>query len=103
VERGKTPVLTAEETRELLDPIDTDSIGGLRDRALIGVLVYSFARIGAALTTKVEDYFPEGKRWKLRLQEKGRGTCRGGPRHARRMSRGIPRRRRHPRREKGTR
>ena len=37
----------------------------------IGVLVYSFARIGAAFTMKVDDYFPKGKRWKLRLHEKG--------------------------------
>ncbi len=71
VKRGKTPVLTREETRELLDSIESDTIRGLRDRALIGVLVYSFARIGAALSLKVDDYFPEGKRWKLRLHEKG--------------------------------
>ena len=71
IKRGKTPVLTAEETRELLDSITTDTLAGLRDRALIGALVYSFARIGAALAMKVEDYFPEGKRWKLRLHEKG--------------------------------
>lgn len=71
IKRGKTPVLTREETRELLDSIETNSVIGLRDRALIGTLVYSFARIGAALTMKVEDYFPEGKRWKLRLHEKG--------------------------------
>lgn len=71
VKRGKTPVLTAEETRVLLDAIPTDTISGLRDRALIGLLVFSFARIGAALAMKVEDYYPEGKRWKLRLHEKG--------------------------------
>ena len=44
VKTGKTPVLTAEETRELLDTIDTDTLVGLRDRALIGLMVYSFAR-----------------------------------------------------------
>jgi integrase len=71
IKRGKTPVLTAEETRQLLDAIRTDTIAGLRDRALIGTLVYSFARIGAALAMKIEDYYPEGKRWKLRLHEKG--------------------------------
>ena len=43
VRKGKTPVLTAEETRQLLDAIDTRTIVGLRDRALIGVMVYSFA------------------------------------------------------------
>lgn len=71
VRRGKTPVLTAGETRELLDSIDTGSLAGLRDRALIGLLVYSFARIGAALGMKIEDYYPQGKRWWLRLHEKG--------------------------------
>ena len=60
VKRGKTPVLTREETRELLDSIESDTIRGLRDRALIGVLVYSFARIGAALAMTIDDYFSEG-------------------------------------------
>src|SRR4051794_7896967 len=50
-------------------PVDT--VIGLRDRALIGVLIYSFARISAALGMRVEDYFPQGKRWWLRLHEKG--------------------------------
>ena len=71
IKRGKTPALTAEETRQLLDAIRTDTIAGLRDRALIGTMVYSFARIGAALAMKVQDYYPEGKRWRLRLHEKG--------------------------------
>lgn len=71
VKRGKTPILTREETRALLDSIDTNTIVGLRDRALIGVLVFSFARIGAAAAMKVEDYYPQGKRWWLRLHEKG--------------------------------
>ena len=44
---------------------------GLRDRALIGLLVYSFARIGAALAMKVEDYYPQGRRMWVRLHEKG--------------------------------
>lgn len=71
VHRGKTPILSRDETRTLLDSIDADTLVGLRDRALIGVLVFSFARIGAALTMKVEDYYPQGKRWWLRLHEKG--------------------------------
>lgn len=71
VKKGKTPILTAEETRELLDSIDTSTLIGLRDRALIAAMVYSFARIGAALRMNVEDYYPQGKRWWLRLHEKG--------------------------------
>jgi len=71
VKKGKTPVLTAEECRQLLDSIDTTTIGGLRDRALIGVLVFSFARIGAVVGMSVEDYYQNGKRWWFRLHEKG--------------------------------
>ena len=68
---GKTPILTADETRQLFDSIPTDSLKGLRDRALIAVMVYSFARVGAAVSMKVKDYYPEGKRWWVRLHEKG--------------------------------
>ncbi|MEW6367366.1 MAG: tyrosine-type recombinase/integrase [Acidobacteriota bacterium] len=71
VKRGRTPVLTVEEARNLLDSIDTGSVVAPRDKALISLLVYSFARIGAALTMKVEDYYPQGKRWWFRLHEKG--------------------------------
>ena len=48
VKKGKTPVLSAEEARELLDSIDTGTPCGLRDRALIALMVYTFARVGAA-------------------------------------------------------
>ena len=49
VRRGKTPVLDPAEARQLIDAIDATTVIGLRDRALIGLMVYSFARIGAAL------------------------------------------------------
>lgn len=71
VRTGKTPVLSAEEARALLDAVDTRSVIGLRDRALIGVMVYGFARISAALAMRVADYYTQGKRSFLRLQEKG--------------------------------
>lgn len=71
VRRGKTPVLTADQARKLLDSIDTSTIVGLRDRALIAVMVYSFARVGAVASMHVEDYFQSGKRWWVRLHEKG--------------------------------
>ena len=44
VRRGKTPVLKADQARALLDSIKTDSIIGLRDRAIIGLMCYTFAR-----------------------------------------------------------
>lgn len=71
VKRGKTPVLSPEEARQLLDSIHLTRPVGLRDRALIGLMVYSFARVSAAVAMRLEDYYPEGKRWWLRLHEKG--------------------------------
>jgi site-specific recombinase XerD len=71
VKKGKTPVLTAEEARALLDAIPTDTLTGLRDRALIGVMVYTFARVNAVIGMKVKDYFTQGRRGWVRLHEKG--------------------------------
>ena len=71
VKRGKTTVLTAEQARQLLDSIDTSTLVGLRDRALISVMCFSFARISAVVAMRVEDYYPQGKRWWVRLDEKG--------------------------------
>jgi len=71
VKTGKTPVLIKDEMRELLKSIDTAHVVGLRDRALIALMAYSFARVGAAVAMKVEDYFPKSKRWWVRLHEKG--------------------------------
>jgi len=71
VKKGKTPVLTAEEARALIDSIDITTPKGLRDRALIGLMVYTFARVGAALKMKVEDVYVQGRRTWVRLHEKG--------------------------------
>jgi integrase/recombinase XerD len=71
VKKGKTPVLAPEEARQLLDSIDITTPVGLRDRALIGLMVYSFARIGAALSMKVEDVYTQNRRLWVRLNEKG--------------------------------
>jgi integrase/recombinase XerD len=91
VKQGKTPVLTADEAKDLLASIipekkkndgssQTDdqeeeesqpTIAQLRDRALIAVMVFSFARVSAALAMKVEDYYTEGRRAWFRLHEKG--------------------------------
>jgi site-specific recombinase XerC len=72
----QTPVLDPEEARALLDSIDVSTHVGLRDRALIGLMVYSFVRIGAALSMAVEDVFTQNRRLWVRLREKG------GKRHA---------------------
>ena len=87
VRKGKTSVLTAEEARELFDSIPVmrntggrrkgeaqspkSSLVGLRDRALIAMMVYSFARINVVLEMQVRDYFVQGRRGWVRLHEKG--------------------------------
>ena len=71
VKTGKTTVLTGEQARELLDSIDISTVVGLRDRALISVMTFAFARVGAVVAMRVEDYYPNGKRWWVRLHEKG--------------------------------
>jgi site-specific recombinase XerC len=76
VTSGQTPVLDPAEARTLLDSIVVTTQSGLRDRALIGLMVYSFARIGAALGMAVEDVYTQNRRLWVRLREKG------GKRHA---------------------
>jgi integrase len=84
VKKGKTPVLNADEARELIDSIEITKtvtlagvrmerpdITGLRDSALIAVMVYTFARVNAVLQMQVRDYFVQGRRGWVRLHEKG--------------------------------
>ncbi|WP_288132418.1 tyrosine-type recombinase/integrase [Accumulibacter sp.] len=71
VKKGKTPVLGADEARALLDSIDISTPIGRRDRALIALMVYTFARVGAALKMKAEDVYVQGRRTWVRLHEKG--------------------------------
>ena len=71
VTKGATPVLSPAEARKLLQSIDTGSLAGLRDRALLSVMLYSFARVSAVLGMRRQDYFGQGSRAWLRLHEKG--------------------------------
>ncbi|MDB6061773.1 MAG: int [Verrucomicrobiaceae bacterium] len=71
VKKGKTPVLTADEARALLNVIDTRTIVGLRDRALISLMIFTFARVGAAIQMRIEDVYMQGRRTWVRLHEKG--------------------------------
>lgn len=69
--RGKTPVLHPDEMRALLESIGTSRLIDLRDRALIALMAYTFARVGAAVSMTAADYFVQGRRGWVRLQEKG--------------------------------
>jgi site-specific recombinase XerD len=70
VSKGSTAVISSAEARELLDSMDTNTVVGLRDRALVAVMAFTFARVSAVVGLKVEDYYPQKKRWWLRLREK---------------------------------
>ena len=69
--KGKTPILLPEDARALIKSIPDDNLPGLRDRAIIATMVYSFARVSATLGMDVKDVFPMHHRLWLRLAEKG--------------------------------
>ncbi|UVJ46556.1 tyrosine-type recombinase/integrase [Pseudomonas sp. LS1212] len=69
-------MLEPSEARQLLDSLDISTPSGLRDRALIALMVFYFARIGAALAMRVEDVYTQNRRLWVRLRGKG------GKRHA---------------------
>ena len=71
VTKGATPVLSPTEARKLLECIDTGTLAGLRDRALLSVMLYSFARVSAVIGMRRQDYFHQGSCGWLRLHEKG--------------------------------
>jgi integrase/recombinase XerD len=71
VKRGKTSVLTTDQARLLLDSIDTSTLVEAARPRPDRVMTYAFARVGAAVAMRVEDYFANGKRWWVRLHEKG--------------------------------
>ena len=95
VTKGATPVLSPAEARKLFAPIDTGARAGLRDRALLTVMLYSFARVSAVLGMRRQDYFGQGSRGWLRLHEKG------GKRHDVAAHHGTPSGGRGPRLRRG--
>ena len=82
VTTGATPVLSPAEARRLLEAIDTGTLAGLRDRALVSVILYSFARVSAVIGMRRPDYFRQERQGWLRLHEKG-GTRHDVPAHHR--------------------
>ena len=72
--KGATEILSGPEARELLASIDPETVAGVRDRALIGVMIYTFGRVSAVLALDVADYYQVGRAMKFRLQAKGSKT-----------------------------
>jgi site-specific recombinase XerD len=63
-------MLSSEEATALLKDMDVSTVVGLRDRAIVAVMTYTFACVGAVVALNVEDYYAQKKRWWLRLHEK---------------------------------
>lgn len=68
---GKTPALDVEQMRQLFESFDPEKLIDLRDRALIGVMGYTFSRVSAACQLTASDYIDLGRRVIIRLREKG--------------------------------
>jgi len=81
---GKTPEITIDHARRLLASIQThiSKIGeddpvtiarpvGLRDRAMLGVMIYTAARAGAIARLRLKHFTYDGSQWNLRFEEKG--------------------------------
>src|SRR6185295_1066676 len=68
---GKTPEITVQGARTLLASIGTDNVVGLRDRAIIAVLIYTAARAGAVATLRRGSFYHAGDQWMLHFDEKG--------------------------------
>lgn len=71
VREGKTPALTVQQARAVLASIDTRTVVGLRDRAIIAIMVYTAVRAGAVAKLRTGDYYSDGRQSVFRFDEKG--------------------------------
>ena len=71
VVEGKTPEIGADQARTLLKSIDASNPVGLRDRAVLAVLIYTAARVGAVAKLTVKNLVHDGSQYTLRFSEKG--------------------------------
>ena len=68
---GKTPILNSKDIRRIFTRIDISNIVGLRDRALMAAMLFTFGRVSAVVDLKLGDLFQANHKWNLRLREKG--------------------------------
>ena len=68
---GKTPEIGIDQARRLIRSIDTSHVVGLRDRAIIGILIYTAARVGAVAKLRCGDFYYVVDQYCLRFTEKG--------------------------------
>jgi integrase/recombinase XerD len=68
---GKTPEISVDQARKLLRSIDVTDPVSARDKAIIGVLIYTAARAGAVAKLKFRDLIDDGLQFSIRFNEKG--------------------------------
>jgi site-specific recombinase XerD len=68
---GKTPEIMVPQAEKLLTSIDASNVVGLRDRAVIAVLIFTAARVGAVSKLRLKHFEHDGSQWTLRFEEKG--------------------------------
>lgn len=68
---GKTPEISIQQARQLLGSLDTSHVVGLRDRAILAILVYTSSRAGAVAKLRRGDFYHAGHQWMLHFGEKG--------------------------------
>lgn len=68
---GKTPEISIDQARQLLSSLDTTHVIGLRDRAILAILVYTSSRAGAVAKLKRGNFYNAGQQWMLHFSEKG--------------------------------
>jgi len=71
VVEGKTPQIDRDQVRTLFKSIDVSNPVGLRDRAILAVLVYTAARVGAVAKLTLKSFKYDGTQYSLRFSEKG--------------------------------
>lgn len=71
VAEGKTPEITVPQARRLMKSLDLGHVIGLRDRAIIAIMIYTAARVGAVATLRISDFYDLGDQYCLRFAEKG--------------------------------
>jgi site-specific recombinase XerD len=68
---GKTPEITREQARRLLDSIPLQSPADRRDKAVLATLIYTAARVGAVAKLRLRDFTDDGQQSVLKFREKG--------------------------------
>ena len=71
VVEGKTPEITVAQARKLMQSLDTTHVVGHRDCAIIAIMIYTAARVGAVAALRRGDFYDLGDQYCLRFNEKG--------------------------------